>query len=234
MEIKVIASSSKGNAYHVSDGQTQLLLECGVPVREIQKAIDFKLHKVSGCLISHEHMDHAKAAKDLIKKGIQVYASKGTLIALDLLGNHKTKRVLEMCEFKVGSFKVLPFTVEHDARDPLGFLIESEVTKEKLLFFTDTYYLKYKFRGLHYIMAECNYSTEIINKKVEGNQIHEALKDRIIGSHMSLETLMNFILACDLSHLKKVYLMHLSDSNSDAEEFKRQIQKLTGVEVEVC
>jgi len=56
MEILVIASSSRGNAYRISDGKTSLLLECGVPAREIQKALQFQLHKIDGCLITHEHL----------------------------------------------------------------------------------------------------------------------------------------------------------------------------------
>lgn len=240
MEILVIASSSRGNAYRISDGQTSLLLECGVPVREIQKALQFQLHKIDGCLITHEHMDHAKAAKDLVKKAVDVYCSYGTYEALGLtmwprahIINKKDAEV-GYKEFKIGTFNILPFDVEHDAREPIGFLIVSVITGERLLFFTDTYYLKYTFERLSIIMAECNYSTEIIKENVNNGSISEAHKNRVLRSHMSIETLLEFIKANDTNQLKKIYLLHMSDGNSSEGEFKRRVQEVTGVEVEVC
>ena len=55
MEIKVLASGSKGNAYMVSDGNTKLLLECGIKYKDIQKGCGFRLSEIKACLISHEH-----------------------------------------------------------------------------------------------------------------------------------------------------------------------------------
>lgn len=234
MDILVIASSSKGNAYRISDGQTSLLLECGVPVREIQKAIGFKLSQIDGCLVSHEHMDHAKAAKELMKKGIEVYSSAGTFEALGLIDQHRANSIKALQQFSIKTFKILAFDVQHDAKEPLGFLIESMITEERLLFFTDTYYLKYTFERLSIIMAECNYSTEIINRNVSEGSISDVHKKRVIRSHMSIETLLEFIKASDTSQLKKIYLLHMSDGNSNADEFKRKVQEITGVEVEVC
>lgn len=234
MEILVIASSSRGNAYRISDGQTSLLLECGIPAREIQKALQFKLHKVDGCLISHEHLDHSKAAKDLIKKGVEIYSSKGTLEILGLSQQHRANILCDRVAQMIGTFQILPFNVQHDAAEPLGFLIESTVTGERLLFFTDTYYLKYTFDRLSIIMGECNYSTEIIKENVNNGSIPEAHKNRVIRSHMSIETLLEFIKANDTSQLKKIYLLHMSDGNSNEDEFKRRVQEITGVEVVVC
>lgn len=234
MEILVIASSSRGNAYRISDGQTSLLLECGVPVREIQKALQFQLHKIDGCLLTHEHLDHSKAAKDLMKKGVEIYSSKGTLEMLGLSQQHRANILCDRVAQMIGTFQVLPFNVQHDAAEPLGFLIESTVTGERLLFFTDTYYLKYTFDRLSIIMGECNYSTEIIKENVNNGSIPEAHKNRVIRSHMSIETLLEFIKANDTSQLKKIYLLHMSDGNSNEDEFKRQVQEITGVEVEVC
>jgi len=56
MEIKVLASGSSGNAYFVSDGKTPLLLEAGIPFKEIQRGLNFRLQELVGCLISHEHL----------------------------------------------------------------------------------------------------------------------------------------------------------------------------------
>lgn len=234
MDVLIIASSSRGNAYRISDGQTSLLLECGIPVREIQKALQFQLHKISGCLLTHEHLDHSKAVKDLMKKGVEIYSGKGTLEILGLSQQHRANVLYIGVTKRIGTFNILPFDVQHDAAGPLGFLIESIVTGERLLFFTDTYYLKYTFDRLSIIMGECNYSTGIINENVNNGSIPEVHKNRVIRSHMSIETLLEFIKANDTSQLKKIYLLHMSDGNSNEDEFKRRVQEITGVEVEVC
>lgn len=55
MEINILASSSKGNCYIVDDGRTKIMIDCGIPIRQIKKGCGFKTHEISGCLISHEH-----------------------------------------------------------------------------------------------------------------------------------------------------------------------------------
>mgnify|MGYP002524215013 CR=1 FL=1 len=66
MDIKIFASGSSGNCYQINDGKTSLLLECGIPKQRILSAIGYDIGKISGVLISHEHGDHAKAAKDMM------------------------------------------------------------------------------------------------------------------------------------------------------------------------
>ena len=56
MRIDIFASGSKANCYHVSDGHTRLLLDCGLPITEIKSALNFDLSGVSGCLLSHTHL----------------------------------------------------------------------------------------------------------------------------------------------------------------------------------
>ena len=136
--------------------------------------------------------------------------------------------------FTLGTFRVLPFDTQHDAPEPLGFLLKSTVTDEKLLYFTDTYYLKYKFTGITHILCEANYDPEILRRRVASGEVPGMLADRVISSHMSIGHLEDFLRACDLSKLRKIWLCHLSDGNSNAAEFRRRIQRLTGVEVEVC
>lgn len=232
MIIKPLASGSKGNAYIVSDGVTTLLLDAGIPIKEIMIGCDFKLSSVSGCLITHAHMDHCKADKDLIKYGVMLYMSNGTKFARGL--DYGVVTVENRKSVLVGTFKVIPFDVEHDVPEPLGFVIESVITNEKLLYFTDTYYLKYKFSGLNYIMGECNYSKEAIDRSVEEGRLHVDLAKRLYKSHMSLETFLEFLRANDISKVKQIYLLHMSDTNGEESRFKREVQALTGVEVYVC
>ena len=233
MDIKVLASSSSGNCYRVSDGQTSLLLECGMPIQKIREGLGFRLSEIDGCLVTHEHKDHCKAVKDIIRAGIDVYMSAGTKEALGVDG-HRIKAVKARQQFGIGTLTILPFETEHDAKEPLGYLIYSNVTKDKLLFATDTYYIRYKFKGLTHIMVECNYASDILYSNIEKGLVPEGLKNRLLRSHFSLDNVKKFLQANDLSKVQEIYLMHLSSGNSDAERFKREIQEVTGKQIIVC
>jgi len=232
MEIKALASSSNGNCYFISDGKTNLLIEAGININRIRKHID--LISLAGCLITHEHKDHSKSAKD-IAKYCNVFSSALTLELLDFgTYNFRKKPLQEKQIYNIGTFKVIPFETEHDAIDPFGYLIASTITNEKLLFATDTYYIKHKFKGLNYIMIECNYSKEILDYNIDKGRILKVNSDRLIRSHFELSNVKKFLKAQQLSNVKKIYLLHLSDANSDEELFKKEIQAITGKEVIVC
>lgn len=238
MEVISIASGSTGNCYRIGDGTTKILIEAGIPVNRIREGCGFRLSDISGCLISHEHGDHASHAKDLTRYGIDVYTSQGTIEGTQgtryELHGPMVHPVKAMQAFKIRSLTILPFDVEHDAKEPLGFLIWSSVTGEKLLFFTDTFYIKYRFSGLTQIMAECNYTMDQLMQNVRDGTTPAYRIQRLAKSHMSLETLEDMLQANDLSQLKQIYLLHLSSDNSNEEEITRKIQELTGVEVYVC
>ena len=207
MEIKVIASGSTGNAYRVSDGATSLLLDAGVPLSRLRPAIGFRVSSLSGCLITHAHGDHSKAAGELLRAGVDVYTSRGTIEALALAG-HRVKRVQALKEIEIGSFTVLPFDVQHDAPEPLGFLLTSRKTGEKLLYLTDSYYVKYTFSGLTHIMCECNYSEEALRESIAAGYVDSALAKRLRTSHMSLDHFLDLLRANDLSRVRQIYLWH--------------------------
>lgn len=226
IQIEALASGSKGNAYKVTDGRTPLLLECGINYRDIQKGFNFRMSEVSGCLITHEHQDHCRSIKDVLRSGIDVYMSAGTAKALGIR-HHRINTVRSREQFQLGTWTILPFDVQHDASEPLGFLLANQ-EGEKLLFATDTYYIKYRFRSLTHIMIECNYSMEILNKNIAAGIVPQVMKKRLLRSHFSLEDVKEFLRANDLSKVQEIWLIHLSDNNSDEELFKREIQKLTG------
>jgi phosphoribosyl 1,2-cyclic phosphodiesterase len=241
MDIKAIASGSSGNAYVVSDGTTALLLECGVPIKKIQEALDYKLAStVSACFITHEHLDHCRSVEDIIKAGIDCYASRGTWIARGRTCDHQVRPMYAYADgaeyntVAIGSLRVRAFAVQHDAAEPLGFLIDSEKTGERLLYFTDTFYLKYRFDGVTHIMAECNYCADTLQKSIDSGATPAAMVPRLLHSHMSMEQLIEMLKNNDLSRLRAVYLIHLSTERSDAERMKAEVQKLTGAEVYVC
>lgn len=237
MKIEVIASGSSGNCYKVSNKNTTLLIECGIPYKKIQEALNFKTTDIDGVLVSHEHFDHSKACKNLIKAGVDLYMTKGTKEALNL-DSHRVKIIefyskyinRDMGFFEIGSFKVKAFETVHDAREPVGFIICDSLAKEELVFITDTQYSIYNFSP-DYFMIEINYDRETIN---ENPGLNDKLRERIKKNHMSLETAINLLERSDLSWLKKIYVIHLSDHNSDAEFIKKSLQELTGVAIEIC
>lgn len=226
IEITALASGSKGNAYRVTDGVTPILLEAGINYRDIQKGFDFRMSEVAGCLISHEHGDHSKSVKDVLKAGIDVYTSEGTAEALDIT-HHRIKRVKAKEQFQLGTWTILPFDVQHDVSEPFGFLLANKAG-EKLLFATDTYYIKYRFLGLTHIMVEANYSMKILNENIINGRTPAVMKKRLMRSHFSLENVKDFLKANDMSQVQEIWLLHLSDSNSDEAMFKREIMELTG------
>mgnify|MGYP002624862314 CR=1 FL=1 len=228
MDIDVYASGSSGNCYRISDGTTALLIECGIPCRQILRHIGFDLSGIAGVLVSHEHTDHARAAKELALLGADIYSSRGTFKSLSLCGR-RFREVKASQKFSIGSFEIYPFEVQHDAAEPLGFVITSSVTKERLMFFTDTYYVKYVFKNINIIMGEVNYSLDTLSEETD-----PARRKRLFESHMSLEHFLEFLRASDLSRVSKIYLLHLSDDNSDAEMFRREVMKVSGAEVIIC
>lgn len=230
--ITPLASGSRGNCYHITDGSSPLLLEAGIPFKEIQQKTGFKVSSLAGCLVSHEHQDHCKAVKDLLKAGIEVWMSVGTKEALKISG-HRLRPLAPLINYGIGAWTVKPFEVQHDAAEPLGFLLANQ-TGEKLLYLTDTYYCKYKFVGITHLMIECNHSYEILNENVSRGVLPPAMKKRLIRSHFSLENVKEFLKANDLSKVQEIWLIHMSDGNSNAEQFKREIQELTGKPVYVA
>lgn len=227
MDVKVIASGSRGNCYRISDGVTPLLLECGIPIKQIRQGLGFGLTEVAACLVTHEHQDHSKAIRDVLRMGVYVYTSPGTIKALGL-EHHRLRPVKAKETFQVGTWTIRAFETQHDAQEPLGFLLHSQASNERLLYATDTYYIRYKFPGLTHIMVECNYAADILEANVKRGSVPEVLKKRLLTSHFSLDNVKEFLKANDLSQVREIWLLHLSDGNSDAERFKKEIMEVVG------
>ncbi len=235
MKLKVLASGSKGNCYLLSTPTGSLLIEAGIPWKQIQKGLDFDIRQVVAALISHEHLDHCKAVKDVMDAGIDTYMSTGTAKELGVYGEHYRLCLMSAgIQSRIRDFTILPFDTEHDCQEPLGFLIQYRPTGEKLLYLTDSFYSKYRFRGLNYICIECNYIKETLDANIAAGYVDEAMKRRLLESHFSLEHVKDFLKANDLSQCRKIILLHLSDANSSAARMIREIQELTGIETVVA
>ncbi|MGM0882553.1 MAG: MBL fold metallo-hydrolase [Bacillota bacterium] len=232
IKITPLGSSSAGNAYHITDGVTALLLEAGLQFKTIQRSMNYRTSELAGCLITHDHGDHVKGAKDVMKAGIELYCSAGTAGAAGLTG-HRVNIVEAHKRLSIGSWTILPFDVQHDVAEPLGFLLANQ-SGDKLLFATDTYYIRYKFSGLTHLLIECNYSMDILDDNITAGRVPPAMRSRLIRSHFSLENMKEFIRANDMSRVQEIWLIHLSDTNSNEVLFKQEIQKLTGRPVYVA
>ena len=239
IEILSIGSSSGGNCYRIKDGETSLLIECGLPIAKIRKGLNFTLHEISGCLVSHAHGDHSKAVPDLLRLGITCYMSPGCQMAIPASVGGPVTFLYPGKIQHIGSFAVVPFETVHDSEggfpgDTLGFYIRSNATGECLLFCTDTAYIRPRFGRIDYLMIECNYSDAALSASLKAGAIAPAQYNRIIETHFGLDNVVEFLKANDLKHLKEIYLLHLSRGNSDEALMVKTIKRLTGVPVYAC
>ena len=225
MNLKVIGTGSSGNAYLLYNKEEILLLECGVSFKKIKEALNFNFSKVVGCLLSHEHGDHNKAVKDILSAGINLYSSQGTLEASNVLEHHNSNIIQAKKRYQIGNFKVIPFDVRHDVKEPLGFLINHPECGTTL-FLTDSFYSPYKFNGLHNLIIEANFCEDIIDQKLKANK--KFLRDRVLKSHLSIQKCIDLLNANDLSQVNNIVLIHLSDSNSNEVEFQQKVAQATG------
>ena len=233
MKFEHFASGSSGNFYILENEISKILIECGIPFRKIQEAVNFRLYEFDGCLVSHAHLDHCKAHVEVMKSGIDLYMSQETKEKLNANG-HRAKVFQDRKVFNVGGFNVFAFPTQHDIEGSYGFLIKSRISRESLLYITDTYYSKYTFKGVTMIAVECNYNDELLKQNIDDGVIHEGRIKRIKMSHFSLNHLIDFLNACDLSEVSVIYLLHLSNQNADEKFIKEEVQKATGRVVEIC
>jgi phosphoribosyl 1,2-cyclic phosphodiesterase len=222
--IRPLASGSSGNAYLISDSGTTVLIECGVTYKVLARGTGFTMSSVNGVLISHQHKDHCKALKDCVKAGIDCYAPQ-EVFDNEKCRNHRCHAITPLKSFTVGTFLIVPFDLDHDVVN-VGFLLYSHLSKERLMYFTDTYQVRYRFAEVTHLMAECNFGEIEIADSVANGNIPASLKDRISATHMSLERLVEFIKSNDFNKLQEMHLIHISKHNSDCERFKSKISTL--------
>lgn len=226
VKIHTHATGSTGNAYTIEDAEQKILIDPGIRFKSLQKKTGFTLAMYNFCLLSHEHKDHSKAIDKILSMGIACAMSQGTKEALKL--DHPAIRIIQSRkEFVRGNWRILPFLTDHDAAEPLGFLIESP-SKKKILFATDTRSINYKFKGVTHFIIECNYEDKMLS---ENHDLTPKIKNRIRQSHFEFNACKKFFANADLSKTEEIHLIHLSNANSDAEKFKKEIAGITGVPV---
>lgn len=229
LSIKCYGSSSRGNCYLLSKDGSSILLDAGISPNVLLKD-GVKISELEGVLVTHEHGDHAKYAESFARRGVNIYTSKHTdkVIFENVIRVPISRRntLIPHQATNIGAFKVASFELAHDVPN-IGFYIQTK--EEKLVYITDTYYSQYKFQGLTHIMIECNHSYKILDEQLEKGNLHKRRYVRLKKSHFSLENVIEFLKANDLSLVKEIWLLHLSDKNSNAEEFKRAVMACTGI-----
>lgn len=227
INIEAFGSSSKGNCYRIksSVNSDELLLDVGLPFKDVQRACKYNFINLLGAVVTHQHGDHSKAVVDMLKLGHKIYMLRDTAQALHVLDERTWIEIIPKQSIKIGVFTVLPFELEHDVPN-VGYLITDG--EEKLLYITDTYYCRYTFKGVHHILVECNHSYEILNKKVADGVLLKHRMERLIQSHFALENVIKFLQSMDLTVCKSIHLIHLSNENSNEKEFKQAVQVATG------
>lgn len=172
-------------------------------------------------------IDHAKYIPEFTSNGIKVYSNKSVV---EKFGGETNNLICvePNKQFSIGEFSIVPFLVRHDPSiQTYGFLIHHK-EMGKCVFLTDLVYSRYTFKGISNWIIEANYCDE----KVSSND--SFLSSRIINSHLSVQNCIKLLEANDLSQTNNICLIHLSDSNSNAKEFKQKVTDATSKLVHIA
>lgn len=232
MKLVVINSGSKGNGYVLYNEFEALMIECGVRFADFIKACNGAMTKVCGCLVTHEHGDHAAYAEQVIRHAIPIFCSRGT--AGKIKAKEHLIRIIEAEKwYNIGGFSIFPIRATHDAAEPFAYVI---IHKDigTLLFATDTGEIPYKIDGLSTIMIECNYEEKRLLKGVKTGEIDEARAERVRASHLSQEQSIGFVKSNYNDKLMRVVLIHASAENIDAISAKNAVYEAVHVPVYIA
>jgi len=225
MVLKVLGSSSSGNSYILDNGDEALIIEAGIKLTDVKKALDWNIRKVVGCLITHQHNDHSKYAKQMLDSGFYTLALPEVWEAKKLTGTRALH--LQVGKgYKMGNFKVLSFQACHDV-PCVGYII-THPDMGRLMFLTDSFMCEYTFPGINHMLIECNYSDAKLIESISVGRTLPSQRERLLTSHMELDTCKETISANDLSKVEEIVLIHLSKDNGDAPLFVSEIEKTTG------
>lgn len=211
MQLKCLGSGSSGNCYLLESEQEALVIEAGVPFMEVKKALNFNIRKIAGVIISHAHGDHSKYAKEYEKAGIPIFKP------------YEKENLRQTAT--AGRFFIKSFDLVHDV-PCCGFLIVHP-EMGRLLYASDTEYIKYRFDRLNHILVEANYSADLIDADAVN-------RDHVLMGHMELRTTLGFLQTNNNPELRNVILCHLSRGNAEPELFRQEAEKNVECDVYVA
>ncbi len=226
MDIKVLGSSSKGNCYLIFGAESNIIIECGVKFDKILKGLNFDTSQTKACLISHEHKDHSKYAVDVLRHKIPIFTNKATKTSLrvpkylnDMVLPLEAREPLE-----IDNWQIVAFELNHDVPN-FGYRVYNRKLKETLLFVTDTYFVKYRFDKIDYLMIECNYSSKTLRNNIRNGEVPEYLGKRLDKSHMSLAQAVKFA-KINANAWTKLYPIHISGDNIAKEDIEKSFKNI--------
>ncbi len=226
MKLKCIATGSTGNCYLLtSESEETLILDCGIPIKEIKKGLNWNIRNVVGCIVSHVHSDHSKSVKDFEAMGIPVFAPYISKKPMKI-GNG---------DFRVQAFDLttLDGSWTHTNADgtpcPIyGFLITHK-EMGRMLYITDCELVKWKFKDINHVFLGVNYDKDLIDNEDSAKVNH------VYRGHMSIDTACDFVKANNSKDLQNVIMCHLSKNNADKDLFIEKMGKtVPNVNVDVA
>jgi len=217
--VSVLGSSSSGNCTFIATSRVKLLLDVGFSRNQIAKrlvAIGEALEDIDALIISHEHLDHVKGLASLLKQyDILTFVGEATYEALTIKPVLKKRESIRAGEsFQVGDLKISPFSIPHDATDPLAFTLEAEGLKIShvmdLGFITEL--VRCRMEASDVLVLESNHDLEMLRL----SSYPWAVKQRIMGrhGHLSNESVGKFFAEDFDGKAGNIFLAHLSENNN--------------------
>ena len=222
-----LSSGSCGNCYFVGNGDYGILIDVGIGVRTIRKRLQehgYDLPNIRAILITHDHMDHIKSVTTFAHRHhIPVFATKEVHHAISIHRLMKydigtSRRIIEKgVSFQIEDFRFTAFDVPHDSYDNSGYFIE--FGNHKMTLATDIGELTAEMTPYllkaHHLIIESNYDEEMLRT---GNYPYH-LKQRITSGrgHISNRMTAEFLAKNINSHLRNIWLCHLSNDNNTPE-----------------
>jgi phosphoribosyl 1,2-cyclic phosphodiesterase len=226
MKLTCLGSSSAGNCYllQADNGET-LILDCGIPIKEIKKGLDWNIKDVVGVLCTHKHLDHSKSVKDFETMGIPICEPYKALLMNQFLANsYFTVRAFDLTTID-GNWT---HTNANGEPCPIfGFLI-THPEMGKMLYITDCEVIKWKFKDINHILLGVNYDKDLVDTD-------NPKANHVFRGHLSIDTACDFAKANDSDSLKNVIMCHLSSENADKDSFIEKMKKVAcGANVDVA
>ena len=235
-----LISGSSGNCTFISSGDTNLLIDCGLSGKNLEKLlalIDVRPSDINAMLITHEHIDHVRGAGVVSRRhNIPIAATQKTHMAMDIGNISDENRILinPYEDFEIGNIGIKAFQIPHDAADPVGYSFFAENKKYTLA--TDmgnmSDSLLNEIKGSHSVILESNHDVEMLRI----GPYPYPLKQRILGDfgHLSNEMAAQTALALVKSGTQNIMLGHLSENNNTPEIAQLETYNvLTGAGVKV-
>ena len=224
MRLCSIASGSSGNCIYVGSDCAHVLIDAGISGRRVEaglNSLELTGRDLDGILITHEHSDHIKGLGVIARKyGIPIYATGGTVDAMVRSGSLGKipegifREIREDEPFLIKDLVVNPFTIPHDAAQPVGYRLECGEHSVGIATDLGKYneYIIENLQNLDALLLEANHDIRMR----QGGTYPYYLKQRIMGDRGHLSNENAGQLLCRLLHdnLKAVFLGHLSKENN--------------------